>query len=415
MIAAVHPNSKNGPNRRRPFDRWFRYPAGFSTETLERCFQAAGVRRGDLLVDPFAGVATTATSAITHGVRFRGIEVHPLIAEVAALKLMRPITQLNFRDVAEEIASTSQPERLNAEASLVRRCFPDETLRTLVGFRQRIERSRSPWRRHLRMTLLGILRDFATVKVGWPHQRPAVPRKPIRSDVHRAFTERAREIADDLAQLSGLEDASVHCADARRLPNWRHVLRKEQANACISSPPYLNNFDYADATRLELYFFGYIQSWADMVRSVRFDMVRSATQQVTIPSADSSWAYLSNFPAIHRELKAVNSNLELERHRRAGAKHYDRLLPCYFADMLHVLSAAARSMTARGRLVWVVGDSAPYGIHVDTPKILARLGNAVGFKTSSIESIRIRGDRWSTNGSRHHVPLAESILVLTKP
>src|SRR5260370_38411921 len=99
---------------------------------------------------------------------------------------------------------------------------------------QCIERSRSTWRRNLLLALLGILRDFACVKVGWPHQRPALHRKPRRSDVHRAFVERAQEVADDLDQLSGVEDASLYCADARLSSSWRLALHREAARALLA-------------------------------------------------------------------------------------------------------------------------------------------------------------------------------------
>src|SRR5260370_30282808 len=104
MIAAVPLNARNGTSRIRAFDRWFRYPAGFAPETLERCFEVARVGRGDLVVDPFAGVATCATFAMAQGLRFRGIEVHPLIAEVGTLKLTRPTITSTLLETAREIA-----------------------------------------------------------------------------------------------------------------------------------------------------------------------------------------------------------------------------------------------------------------------------------------------------------------------
>src|SRR5258708_39051759 len=63
----------NGGSGRLPFDRWFRYPAGFSPATLDRCFGSLS-GTGGLIVDPFAGVATTGTAAIARGHAFRGIE-----------------------------------------------------------------------------------------------------------------------------------------------------------------------------------------------------------------------------------------------------------------------------------------------------------------------------------------------------
>src|SRR5688572_26794222 len=76
----------NGVSARRPFDRWFRYPAGFSPSTLSTALDAVGLADGDVLVDPFAGSASAGSQVIARGATFLGIEAHPLIAELAQLK-----------------------------------------------------------------------------------------------------------------------------------------------------------------------------------------------------------------------------------------------------------------------------------------------------------------------------------------
>ena len=47
------------------------------------------------------------------------------------------------------------------------------------------------------------------------------------------------------------------------------------ADLAITSPPYANNYDYADATRLEMTFFREVNGWAGLQDTVRKYLVRS--------------------------------------------------------------------------------------------------------------------------------------------
>ena len=62
----------------------------------------------------------------------------------------------------------------------------------------------------------------------------------------------------------------------------------------------------------------------------------------------------------------------------------------------------------------VLGDSAPYSVHIPTEEIVGRLAVAVGFSTYEIEQLRTRGGKWGHNTQRHKVPLKESILTIAK-
>lgn len=67
-----------------------------------------------------------------------------------------------------------------------------------------------------------------------------------------------------------------------------------------------------------------------------------------------------------------------------------------------------------GHAVMVLGDSAPYGIHVPTDVLVGRIGKAIGFRDYDVNVLRKRGDKWPGNTQRHHVALRESIITLTK-
>ena len=183
----------------------------------------------------------------------------------------------------------------------------------------------------------------------------------------------------------------------------------------ISSPPYLNNFDYADATRLELYFSKRANSWAEMCETVRSGMVVASTQQSKRPDAEVALKELEAVPQLHGRVSDLISDLRDERKKRPSGKHYDWMVSLYFRDLWRVLQNAKACLPKDAPIVWVIGDSAPYGIYLDTPALLCQLGKELGFTMRSQRVLRGRGKRWRTNGSRHQVDLCEKQLIWSAP
>ena len=56
----------------------------------------------------------------------------------------------------------------------------------------------------------------------------------------------------------------------------------------------------------------------------------------------------------------------------------------------------------------VVGDSAPYGVHVPVERWLGELALGAGFRSWTFQPVRTRNDRWQTR--KHRVPLHEGRL-----
>jgi hypothetical protein len=409
--------SRYGTSREHPFDRWFRYPAGFSPEALKLAADAVGARRGAIVVEPFLGSAATASGL--PGRNVVGIEAHPLIADLAATKLAAPPGPGEaLLEAAQRLVHTANGQRGEAtsEHPLVQRCFEPKVLESLARLRDAIAaRPRDHWRRHLRWALLATLRDVASVKVGWPYQRPALERDAPYRDPASRFLARAGMIAEDLELAPGERPSGrVVRGDARSASSWRRAVEVGAFDACITSPPYLNNFDYADATRLELYFLGTVSSWTEMCRHVRADMVIATTQQSARRRARLASARLRTYVGVASEIEALTKKLASERARRPRGKEYDQVLPAYFADITRVLGHLHHHMPPGARAAWMVGDSAPYGVYVDTPRIIGRLASVIGFETEDDITVRSRGLRWRKNGSRHQVPLSERLITFRR-
>lgn len=406
-----------GTSRTNPFDRWFRYPAGFSPDALSAAVEAIG-SSPKYVVEPFCGAATVA-GALGPDRQMAGIEAHPLIAELGALKLRVPCgSPAGLRRAAEQTAERARQHRAPDTATehpLVRRCFTEPVLRELVALREELESGpRSSWRGYLKWALLATLRDVASVKVGWPYQRPSLSREAPHRDPGARFLARAEMMAADLESGPGNPGGSVTRGDARRAASWKRAAAGRHFDACVTSPPYLNNFDYADATRLELYFLESGWSWGEMCKRVRSGMLVATTQQSSRKRSARALKQVGRYRTVAAEVEGLHARLVEERARRPRGKEYDQVLPTYFADMALILAHLRDHISPGARCAWVIGDSAPYGVYVDTPTLIGGLAEDLGFEVLEDTKVRSRGARWRTNGTRHQVALSERLLVFKR-
>ena len=415
----------HGTSSSEPFDRWFRYPAGFASDYVGMLLDGLAVTQG-AVVDCFAGSGVTGTASRLRGLDFIGLEAHPLIGELARLKLVPTAEAAQVRQLAKEvldavrIAAATSAREVTAETDLVIRSFPAETLDVLVRLRKLIKtKLDEPGGPYLKWALLATLRDVADVKVGWPYQRPGVARRPRHTDTLSRFEVRACLMADDLEELEGLggssPSAQLLIGDSQDPELWASF--KGCAAACVASPPYLNNFDYADATRLELYFWGDVTSWADLRREVRSGMLTATTQQSSVSRKAVAVATLqATGTAAATEIVGLVEAIEhVQRDRGRRSKEYDQVVPDYFVAMSKILINLEGCLAPGATALWLVGDSAPYGVYVDTPRLIGELAGAAGLDYVEDVRLRLRGDRWGSASDRHRVPLAERLIVMHKP
>jgi hypothetical protein len=416
---------RHGTSSGEPFDRWFRYPAGFASDYASLLLDHLGVQPSEVIVDPFAGSGVTGTAARRVGISFAGIEAHPLIAELARLKLTRPLADpAGLIEAAIAVADDAGQTPIDTDSGLdsvpdlVRQSFAPDVLGRLLTMRSIVrERDREEWTPYLKWALLGTLRDVASVRVGWPYQRPTISRKAPHADPIARFKRRAEMIAEDLALLSrtppGDTQAMVVCADSRDSGAWSLCV-PVLADGCVSSPPYLNNFDYADATRLELYFWGDVTSWAKMCKDVRSGMIVATTQQSRVPTALQALESLSRYGKTGDEIAGLTRRLAAERKARKRGKEYDQVLPSYFLGISQILENLAGALKSAAPAIWLIGDSAPYGVYIDTPAIIGRLAAEYGLVVEDDMLLRHRGNRWAGNSTRHNVNLSERLVLFRR-
>lgn len=186
-------------------------------------------------------------------------------------------------------------------------------------------------------------------------------------------------------------------------------ISKNWADLVITSPPYANNFDYADATRLEMSFLGDIQGWGDLQEKIRKYLVRACTQHVAKLNGET-YHMLEDplLKPIRNEIIDTCERLEKERENHGGKKVYHTMIASYFFDMARVWKSLRRVCSRDSLICFVIGDSAPYGIHVPVEKWFGEIAISVGFKSYTFEKTRDRNVKWKNR--KHRVPLHEGRL-----
>lgn len=399
-------------NVRLPIHRWFRYSAGFSAEWVrELLLERAG--NGPLnVLDPFAGSGTVMLEAERQKCAAIGLEAHPFVARVAATKLHWRASPAALRQQGQSILAEAKKVTgsTGRYPPLIVKCFPEVTLQALdkLNAAWRTSSDGTPVSELCWLALAGILRACSPVGTAqWQYVLPRKSKAKVR-DPFAAFESQIELMAHDMKLRQRLPvgpAARLLVDDARgcgKVPN-------DWCDLVVTSPPYANNYDYADATRLEMCFFGEIRGWGDLQTAVRQRLVRACTQHVA-RYADEAPALLESelLAPIDAEIRSVCTRLAAERENHGGKKPYHTMIACYFLDMAAVWQALRRIARQGATVCFVIGDSAPYGVHVPVERWLGDLAVAAGFKSYRFEKLRDRNTKWKNR--KHRVPLHEGRL-----
>ncbi len=394
-----------------PVHRWFRYSAGFSGAWAEDLISREAGGREVRVFDPFAGSGTTLIAAEQCGVESWGIDPHPFVARVAKAKLAYRSSPSEYLQRAENALFSAQRRSpsLESYAPLIRKCYTDEALEQLDCLRRAIESAddNSESSRLVWLTLVSVLRSTSHVgTANWqyllPDRRKARVREPFS-----AFGEMMRTMHADMSAVNGLSGprATFNLDDARLCA----TVPVDSFNLVMTSPPYPNNYDYADATRLELTFFGEIKGWGDLQANIRRRLLRSCTQHVPDRAVDLEGVLARpELDPIRDDLQPVCGELGKVRLTRGGKKTYHNMIGCYFLDLARAWLALRRVCRSPSKVCFVVGDSAPYGVYVPAIEWLGKLAVAAGFRSFAFEKTRDRNIKWKNR--KHRVPLCEGRL-----
>jgi hypothetical protein len=400
------------PNMKLPVHRWFRYSAGFSSEWAGSVISQYGAK---VVLDPFVGSGTVCVEADRQGVASYGVESHPFVYRLARGKLSWAASASEFEQaiaLVEDMAARSPFKAPPSVPTLLEKCYERETLIHLLKLKAACLKVAPSLSEDIRALLFlavnSILRPSSHVGTAqWQYVLPNKRKVNVTTPTEALSAQAAIMLADmSYMQREQAERKAILLqSDARTLAG----VPDGSIDLVVTSPPYANNYDYADATRLEMTFWGEVESWGDLHETVRKYLICSNSQHASKERLvlESLLARPSVEP-IRAELTNVCQELAAVRTTKGGNKAYHTMLAAYFADMGETFKALRRVTTSGSTLCLVIGDSAPYGVHAPAEKWFGEQALAFGFREWSFEKIRERNVKWKNR--KHTVPLHEGRL-----
>lgn len=414
-MAKIDSSSTFADNMTLPIHRWYRYTAGFSSEWVKSVIQETIQKdptKEIRVLDPFAGSGTTLLACDEIGVSSVGYESQPLVFEIASAKLCWDADIESVREQAQNVLKYARENTFECReyAEIVKKCYDERNLTEIDALKQTIDilcqdnkEDKLIW-----VGFVSMLRSASHAGTAtWQYVLPNKTKAKVLS-AYEAFEKQMDIICNDIAvfQNNGARKKSLLIQqDARK----KSSIEDNSIDLIITSPPYANNYDYADATRLELSVLGIIKGWGDLQTLIRPGLVRSCSQMVS-QETKKTYEYLENplLVPIHDEIVEVCKAMEKEKENHGGKKNYYTMIALYFLDMAQIWVELRRVCKEGALICFVVGDSAPYGVYVPVDEWLGKLAVSAGFKEYRFEKTRDRNIKWKNR--KHTVPLKEGRL-----
>ena len=405
-------------NASSPIHNWYKFSAGFSYRFVDLILEDY-LGQNLVVYEPFSGCGTTLVECQKRGVRAIGNEGQELMCNIINAKLNWDIPRRLYDEciasVRERLNGCKNTREIEAEYHpLLVSLYDADSLRDLYCIRDSIRNfEREDLRDFFNLALSQTLHKAAIHPIAVPY----ISRSKTLLD-SGAAREKFERIADqmmrDIEQMPHRERlARVYCFDSRKRNPF---IQDASCGLCITSPPYLNNLDYGEVSKVHSHFFEMTRDWNDITNIVRKNLVTGATTHYRDSDFCINQFVKGDFaqcvPEVIKQLVPLYLKIEENSKPRGGRKSFHILMMLYFEDMFAALKEMRRVLSDNAFAYLILGDSAPYGVYVPTTQFLGEIALAAGFKRYSIHKIRSRGTKWKGLSNRHSIALSENILVL---
>ena len=416
----------NTTTDRHPYHRWYNFIAGYSPEFVKLCLECCG--DDTLVLDPFAGMGTTQLVASQMGMKSVGFDPHPIFHRLASAKLdngrtiedVREIRDILISGINEPVRNERVHERNGKEGyidkedwenradnevsnvveglltesqfSFLMQLFPKEVLEQLLGCREAIRKNKKEDDDLAFLYLSRMLEECTHSQTDGVYKAPDSKKKagdPL-SKCHEIYKMLEEDLSDDKSKR--IKKGELVPRSSENMEQ----LADGSIGSVITSPPYLNNFDYAEMTRMLIYFWDVADNWGQISEKVREDLVVNTTTALSKVREENIQLKLRRTISISdiSVLDEIVSDLSEIRKVKKGKKNYHKMVYPYFSQMTRIIKEIRRVAKLGCGIHIMIADAALYGVHIKTHEIIADMLEQIGFNDVSITFVRKRGHRW---------------------
>ncbi len=394
-----------------PRHRWYYYKEGFSPNLVEKAIEQTGVGKDELIIDPFNGSGTTTLTSALKGYKSVGIEVNPFTSFLSYTKNKNAdVNELEkwkeklLKSLEKEFTSSLLGySTFSKKTDLDKWLFNDSILNSFEGgwqFASSIPAYNI--RRLVKLALISAAMQNCNAKKDGKclRYRSNWEQNKFGKD---SFLESLKlnlsNIAADIKEQPITQKSTIVNGDCRNVLKTSNLFKSFKL--CITSPPYLNTFDYTDIYRPELFLGKFIKHPQNLYK-LRLKTVRSHIQ--------AKWKEptLNDFGLLYEKtMKHINANKENLMH-----KNIPMMIQAYFEDMFNILKILKTKAAKDAQIWFVVSNSAYAGLEVPVDLIIGDIGSRTGWYLKEIgvlRNLKKRKTKYSTN----IVQLRESVIIFS--
>ena len=392
-----------------PRHRWYYYKEGFSPNLVEKAIEFSKIKSNDIILDPFNGSGTTTLTSSLKGYKSIGIEVNPFTSFLSQSKINNvDITEFNKKrdwilgkayqgkeSALKGFSTFSKTENIN------KWLFNDSVLDTFAGgWSASKEIMSSDLKQVIQLALIvsamqncNATRDGKCLRYRNNWQNNIYNKETFLSSLQANLS----LMIEDVEQYPITEQPMILTGDARTILLNNDI---EKFKLCVTSPPYLNTFDYTDIYRPELFLGQFVKN-RDELYNLRLRTIRSHIQ--------AKWKNpsFSNFGELYK-----NSMEHILQHEsELMHKRIPVMVQAYFEDMLNILKQLRNKAEKNAQLWMVVSNSAYANKEIPVDLIIAEMANLANWKLKEVGVLRDIKRR-KTKHSPNINTLRESVIIL---
>jgi DNA modification methylase len=422
-------------SKKLPVSRWFKYKEGFSADLVEYCLRDTGVSSGSIF-DPFAGSGTSLFTANKLGLDSLGVEILPIAHEI--IEVQHAVLSGNPKKLAKDLEDvlTSKPWTLIPkskdlppilELPITKGAYPQATELEMQKYAKAISTLSPLTQRILRFALLCVLESISfTRKDGqflrWDYRSGRSRSKSATGfdkgkilDFNEAIESKIAEMIEDLESAESWDTSKkLQLINGSILRTGNSIPLLSQA-ALVTSPPYLNRYDYTRTYALELAYLGVSE---DAIKDLRQELLSATVEnrQKDLVGLDQAFVAaaktLDKIPAytVARDyLKTIAEKGELNN---SGIV---RMFEGYFLELSAVIWHSSKILSVNAPFI-MVNDNVRYGgLSIPVDLILSEVAGAFGLETEKIWVLPTnKGNSSQQMGNHGRLTLRKCVYVWRK-
>lgn len=362
---------------------------------------------GDIVLDPFCGSGTTAIESMLLGRNAMSIDIDPFARLLIKVKTtLYTSDDIEFLDRVIENIRLLVPGKKNnyivPDIPNIEKWFCENSILWLSFFKSTIDNfatDNQKIRDYLYVVLSGIIRKVSNADEVSPKpyistKYPKTPSDPV--DLFFKVEAMYRDAIISFSKAISVFNCNstiLKSNDARIIDTTKYI------DLAVTSPPYINAYDYVRCLRFE-----------DMWLGLASDEDLKKSRQLYIGTEIKKSFYDKYVYAKQSEtLLPIVEKITKVDAKRAG------MVNTYFEDMSKNMVAVCERLKQNGRYIIVVGNSNIRGQNIPTAKVLAEIAEKNGYSFELSFRYVIR-DRYLhlPRGNRGGIIKYDEVLVLQK-